>query len=233
MQVETLADAINIKKLRRNEGFSKRILLLFQFKSSASHQSRVSADQYLMTLSRAQVLNSSANKFLVFNWSQAQDYFSTHRAHEISCAYEPAPGLQARKVSLFTGREGSFYLITFLLHLTTTKTFAFVSNGHALVRLLVLFLSQIGQNLTGEHKFTWTIYAASGNLFTDSWTWQRFVSSDLIICFIRLFALDLQMKYICYQNLLLFMAGVFVGFLVKKHSACKKKKVIENHRFQK
>ena len=33
----------------------------------------------------------------------------------------------------------------------------------------------IGQKLTGE--FTLKIYAASGNLFTDSWSWQSFVSS--------------------------------------------------------
>ena len=38
MQVETLAALHKQKKkLRRNEGFSKRILLLFQLKSSASH----------------------------------------------------------------------------------------------------------------------------------------------------------------------------------------------------
>ena len=71
-------------------------------------------------------VKTSADKFLVVNWSQAQDYFLTHTAHEISCAYEPAAGLQARKVSLFTGREGSFYLISFLLHLTTTKKIDFV-----------------------------------------------------------------------------------------------------------
>ena len=49
-------------------------------KSSDSCQNRVSADRYHMTLSRAQVLTycvyaSSTDKFLVFNWSQVQDYF--------------------------------------------------------------------------------------------------------------------------------------------------------------
>ena len=54
-------------------------------------------------------LKSSADMFLVFNWSQAQDFFSTHTAHKTSCAYEPAAGLRTRNVSLFTGREGSGY----------------------------------------------------------------------------------------------------------------------------
>ena len=88
-----------------------------------------------MTLSRAQVLihrgymffKSFANNILVFNCSQAQFFFFlTHTAHEINCAYEPAAGPQARKVTLFTGREDSFYLISCLLLLTTTKKFDFV-----------------------------------------------------------------------------------------------------------
>ena len=54
-------------------------------------------------------LKSSAEEFLVFDWSQAQDFFSTHTAHKTSCAYEPAAGFRTRKVSLFTGREGSGY----------------------------------------------------------------------------------------------------------------------------
>ena len=50
------------------------------------------------------------------------------------------------------------------------------------------FYALIGQNLTGE--FTGKIYTASGNLFTDSWNWQSFVSSwDVFNC---LFLLDVQ-----------------------------------------
>ena len=58
--------------------------------------------------------------------------------------------------------------------------------GHAL----------IVQNLTGE--FTWKIYASSGNLLTDSWSWQSFVSSyDLFDClFPRLY----KMKHSWYQD---------------------------------
>ena len=50
------------------------------------------------------------------------------------------------------------------------------------------FFALIGQNLTGE--FMRIIYAASGNLFTDSWSWQSFMSScDVFNC---LFLLDVQ-----------------------------------------
>ena len=50
------------------------------------------------------------------------------------------------------------------------------------------FQALIGQNLTGE--FMRKIYAASGNLLTDSWSWQSFVSScDVLNC---LFLLGVQ-----------------------------------------
>ena len=58
------------------------------------------------------------------------------------------------------------------------------------------FLSQIGQNLTGE--FMWKISAASGNLFTDSWSWQSFVSSYYV--FTVVLHLIYTMKYVCYQD---------------------------------
>ena len=50
------------------------------------------------------------------------------------------------------------------------------------------FYALIGQNLTGE--FMRKIYAASGNLFTDSWSWQIFVSSYYV--FNCLFLLDVR-----------------------------------------
>ena len=50
------------------------------------------------------------------------------------------------------------------------------------------FYALIGQNLTGE--FMRKIYAASGNLLTDRWSWQSFVSScDVLNC---LFLLGVQ-----------------------------------------
>ena len=53
----------------------------------------------------------------------------------------------------------------------------------------------IGQKLTGE--FTLKIYAASGNLFTDSWSWQSFVSSyDVINCLFPRFPMNQNWHYI-------------------------------------
>ena len=53
----------------------------------------------------------------------------------------------------------------------------FSHHSHA----VVTFYLQFGQTLTGE--LMRKIYAASGNLFTHSWSWQSFVSScDVFNC---------------------------------------------------
>ena len=70
------------------------------------------------------------------------------------------------------GRENStgFYIYmqgsqSLLTSLTVTRWSRSTSNSYVL----------IGQNLTSE--FMRKIYAASGNLLTDSWSWQIFFSS--------------------------------------------------------
>ena len=83
------------------------------------------------------------------------------------------------------GRENStgFYICmqgrqSPLTFLTVTRWSRSTSNFYVL----------IDQNLTGE--FMRNIYAASGNLLTDSWSWQSFVSScDVLNC---LFLLGVQ-----------------------------------------
>ena len=81
------------------------------------------------------------------------------------------------------GRENStgFYMQggqSLLTFLTVTHWSRSTSNCYVL----------ISQNLTGE--FMREIYAASGNLLTDSWSWQSFVSScDVLNC---LFLLGVQ-----------------------------------------
>ena len=71
--------------------------------------------------------------------------------------------------------QGRQSLLTFL---TVTRWSRSTSNFYVL----------IGQSSTGE--FMRKIYAASGNLLTDSWSWQSFVSScDVLNC---LFLLGVQ-----------------------------------------
>ena len=79
--------------------------------------------------------------------------------------------------------QGRQSLLTFL---TVTHWSRSTSNSYVL----------IGQNLTGE--FMPKIYAASGNLLTDSWSWQSFVSSCNVLTVV--FCLVYKMKYSCYQD---------------------------------
>ena len=80
-----------------------------------------------------------------------------------------------------------------LLHLHAGKAVAFdFSHCHALITLYVQFLCLIGQILTGE--FMRKIYAVSGNLLTDSWSWQSFVREVCVMlwCFKLFFLLGVQ-----------------------------------------
>ena len=73
-----------------------------------------------------------------------------------------------RKTSTGFHMQGRQSLLTFL---TVTRWSHYTSNIYVL----------IGQHLTGE--FMRKIHAASGNLLTDSWSWQSFVSScDVLNC---------------------------------------------------
>ena len=68
------------------------------------------------------------------------------------------------------------------------------------------FYALTGQNLKGE--FMQKIYAASGNLVTDSWSWQGFVSScDVFNC---LFLLDVPNETELLTRLFCVIHGWFV-----------------------
>ena len=145
-----------------------------------SCQNSVSADQYHLTVLRAQVstnwargsfLRVSADKLLLFKWSQAQVQFF------LKCIWNKSCSRAALLKCWFPtdlGRENStvFYIYIRGRHfLTVTRWSRSASNFYVL----------IGQNLTGE--FMRKTYAASGNLLTDSWSWQSFVSScDVLNC---------------------------------------------------
>ena len=109
-----------------------------------------------------------------------------------------------------------------LLNLHAGKAVAFdFSHCHALITLYVQFLCLIGQILTGE--FMRKIYAVSGNLLTDSWSWQSFVREFCVIlwCFKLSFSTwCTKWNTAATKSLLLSMAGLFIGFLVEKCVAC-------------
>ena len=70
------------------------------------------------------------------------------------------------------GRENSTGFYIYMRGRQSLLTFLTVTRWS---RSTFNFYVLIGQNLTGE--FMRKIYAASGNLLTDSWSWQSFVSS--------------------------------------------------------
>ena len=85
------------------------------------------------------------------------------------------------------------------------------SNFHAL----------IGQNLTGE--FIRKIYAASWNLFTLT------IEAERVLCQLVIFQLSFstgstKWNTAAIKSLLLFMAGLFIGFFVQKCVACQSRK---------
>ena len=93
------------------------------------------------------------------------------------------------------------------------------------------FYALIGQNLTGE--FMRKIYAVSGNLLTDTWSWKGFVSScDVFNC---LFLLDVPNEIELLTRLFCVIHGLFIALLVEKCTTCEShwKSDLGWHRFQK
>ena len=79
-----------------------------------------------------------------------------------------------------------------LWHAAKAIAFDFSHHTHALITLYVQFLC------SDWSKFDRWVHAASGNLLTDSWSWQSFVSScDVLNC---LFLLDVQNEIGGYQD---------------------------------
>ena len=133
-------------------------------------------------LSSSNILKVFADKLLLFKWSQAQVQFFKN-AYEISrvswaallkCWFRTDLGHE-NSTGFYIYMQGRQSLFTFL---TVTRWSRSTSSFYVL----------IGQNLTGE--FMRKIFAASGNLLTDSWSWESFVSScDVLNC---LFLLGVQ-----------------------------------------
>ena len=184
-----------------------------------SCQNRVSAKQYHMTVPRAQVSTHRGRVFFKFirwqitsfKWSQAQVYFFQWFIWNMLCLCHYGPALSRFWFQTDLGRENS---ATFL-KIKAGKTFSY--HGHALVTLYVQFLC------SDWSKFDRWVHAENlcnilKVVYFDSWSWQSFVSTcDVFNC---LFPMDIQWNTAAIKSLLLFMAGLFIQFLVEKCVAC-------------
>ena len=153
-----------------------------------SCQNRVSADQYHLTVPRAQVSSHRGRVFIrwqitSFKWSQAQVYFFQWFIWNMLCLCHYGPALSRFWFQTDLGRENS---ATFL-KIKAGKTFSY--HGHALVTLYVQFLC------SDWSKFDRWVHAENlcsilKVVYFDSWSWQSFVSTcDVFNC---LFLLDVQ-----------------------------------------
>ena len=155
-------------------------------------QNRASADQYHLTISRAQVSTHLDLIFFEvirwqitsFKWSQAQVYFFQGFISNMLCLCHYVPALLVLWFQTGLGSENS---ASFFLIVQAGKTLSY--HGHALVTLYVQFL------YSDWSKFDRLVQADKlcsilKVVYFDSWSWQSFVSTcDVFNC---LFPLDVQ-----------------------------------------
>ena len=156
-----------------------------------SCQNRVSADQYHLTVSRAQVsacrgrvfFKLSADKLLVFKWSQAKVFFFLIRIKYVVFKCHTDKNFDFKLTS------DAKIQSTRLLQAGKTVTFDSSQHGHALVTLYVQLLC------SDWSKFDRWVHAKNlcsilNLVYFDSWSWQSFVSTcDVFNC---LFPLNVQ-----------------------------------------
>ena len=153
-----------------------------------SCENRVSADQYHMTVPRAQVSTHWGRVFFEvfcwqitsFKWSQAQFYFFQWFIWNILCLCHYGPALLRFWFQTDLARENS---ASFLL-IQARKTFSY--HGQALVTLYVQFVCS-----------DWSKF--------NTWVHVENLCSILKVVYFDnwrncLFPLDVQMKYSCYQE---------------------------------
>ena len=156
-----------------------------------SCQNRVSADQYHMTVPRAQVSTHRGRVFFEvigwqitsFKWSQTQVYFFQWFIWNMLCLCHYGPALLRFWFQTDLGREN----LASFLKIQAGKIFSY--HGHVLVTLCVQFLC------SDWSKFDRWVHAENlcsilNLVYFDSWSWQSFVSTcDVFNC---LSPLDVQ-----------------------------------------
>ena len=160
-------------------------------------------------------LRLSSDKLLVFKWSQAEVYF-LKKLYEICCVYVTMAPQVRFWFQTNHGRENS----ASCLKIQAWKTLSY--HGHALVTLCAQFLC------SGWSKFDRWVHAENlcsilKLVYFDNWSWQSFVSTCDV--FLMSFSTGCtKWNTAAIKSLLLFMAGLFIGFLVEKYVACQSRK---------
>ena len=111
-----------------------------------------------------QMIADSSSIFLKWIWNKSCSW-----AALLKCWFRTDLGRE-NSIGYYIYMQGRQSLLTFL---TVTHWSRSTSNSYVV----------IGQHLTGE--FMRKIYASSGNLLTDSWSWQSFVSSCDVLRWLR------------------------------------------------
>ena len=181
-----------------------------------SCQNRVSADQYHLAVSRAQVSTHRGRVFFeVIRWqftrfqmiAGSRLLFLKFISNMLClCQYRPALLRVWFQTDLRLKNLASFFKIQ------VGKTFSY--HGHVLVTLHVQFLCSDWLKFV-RWVHAWNLCSILKVVNFDSWSWPSFESTcDVFNC---LFPLDVKNEI---QSVLLFMAGLFIGFLAEKCVAC-------------
>ena len=152
-------------------------------------------------------LKLSANKLLLFKWSQAQVYFSIHMKYVV---------FMCRTIKILISNWPRTRKLSHLLQAGKTVAFDFAQHGHALGTLYFHFFC------SDWSKFDRWVHAKNlcsilNLVYFDSWSWQSFVSTCDV--FNSLFPLDVQ-------NEIQLLSGVFcyswlIGFWLRNTSLVK------------
>ena len=158
------------------------------FWSIDSCQNRVPADQYHLTVSRAQVLTHRGQVFFkVILWQVSRFQVITGSSSIFFKIHMKYVVFTCRTVKILIANWPRTQKFSQLLQAGKTVSFDFSHHGHALVTLYVQCLCSY-----------WSKFDRWVLVYFDSWGWQGFVSTcDVLTVF---FHWMYKMKFSCYQE---------------------------------
>ena len=193
-----------------------------------SCQNKVSADQYHLTVLWAQVSTHPGRVlFEVIRWQvtsiqmiAGSSFFLIHMKYVVLMSPWP------RAISILISNWPQIENSTSYSKVKSGKTdaFHFPHHIHALVTLYVQFWSSDWSKFD-RWVHAESLYSILKLFYFDSWSWQSFFAN--LWCFWLPFSTGYtkwNTVAIKIESLLLFMAGLFIEFLVEKCAACQSRK---------